>query len=112
MAISDGVATAALSAFVIGIVGNAYARLFDQPAITTIVPAVLNLVPGSLGVRGTLALMKQDSASLDLTKASSGVVLSIEMISIAFGITIGLFVASALVWPLGGRKKRAQHLAV
>jgi len=51
-----------LGAFSLGVLSNLYARMFDRPSQVVSVPAVLLLVPGGMGFRGTvprLALGRQ-----------------------------------------------------
>ena len=45
------------AAFAAGVVGNLYARRGAGPAAVAVVPALILLVPGSLGVRGVAALV-------------------------------------------------------
>jgi len=49
-----------VAAFVTGLAGNAYARFARRPAAVAIVPSLLVLVPGSLGVRSVAALVARE----------------------------------------------------
>lgn len=82
------IAAPAITSFVIGMVGNIYAACTGEPAAVPVLPAILLLVPGSLGVRGTLAFLQQSQ--------SDGLLFAINMIMTSLGITVGLF-AAALV---------------
>ena len=49
-----------VAAFAVGLVGNLYARLRRRPAAVAIVPSLILLVPGSLGVRSVSALVAKE----------------------------------------------------
>ncbi len=49
-----------VAAFAVGLVGNLYARVRRRPAAVAIVPSLILLVPGSLGVRSVSALVAKD----------------------------------------------------
>ncbi len=49
-----------VAAFAVGLVGNFYARLRRRPAAVAIVPSLILLVPGSLGVRSVSALVAKE----------------------------------------------------
>lgn len=78
-------------AFLLGITSNAYARLFDRPALVVQVPAVLLLVPGSMGFRGMTSLLDKDTLS--------GVESVFAAFVVAMAIAGGLLVANAVVSP-------------
>ncbi|KAG0232158.1 hypothetical protein BGW41_001948 [Actinomortierella wolfii] len=79
----------AIAAFAVGIAGQAYGRLTGQLSYVPLLSGVLLLVPGSVGVRGTLAFFNSDP--------SQGFEFALTMINVAMGITLGVF-CSALVW--------------
>lgn len=119
-------------AFAVGVLANLYSRVRHGVAAAVLLPAVYVQVPGSLASSGAIdsalrtadALIKgasnstvsfqasQQSRSLaDSTQSSADGLNSIvfnvaaSMIQIAIGITVGLFMAALLVYPLG--KKRS-----
>ncbi len=49
-----------LAAFATGLAGNLHARINHRPAAVAIVPSLILLVPGSLGVRSVSALVARD----------------------------------------------------
>ena len=51
-----------VGAFALGVLGNVYARSSDRPAQVVLVPAVLLLVPGSMGFRGMTSLLDRRHA--------------------------------------------------
>lgn len=77
-------------AFALALFGNAWSRWKNQPSGVAIIPGLLLLVPGSLGVRGVSALMQED--------VTSGAQATFGVVVIAVGIVAGLLSAHA-VWP-------------
>lgn len=80
-----------VGAFALGVLGNAYARVLRRPAQVVLVPAVLVLVPGSLGFRGLISLLGHDTVT--------GVETVFSMFVVAIGIVAGLLISSAVVSP-------------
>ncbi len=78
-------------ALALGVLGNGYARWLDRPAQVVTVPAVLLLVPGSMGFRGMTSLLDRDTLT--------GVETVFAMFVVAIAIVAGLLVANALVSP-------------
>ncbi|KAK5809357.1 hypothetical protein F5H01DRAFT_394960 [Linnemannia elongata] len=89
---------AALSAFVVGLLGNIYERLTHELAFVPILGAILLIVPGGMGVRSSLLLLDQSG------NAAQGTAFALQMIVVALGIAVGLFASTLIVYPLG--KKR------
>ena len=80
-----------VGAFAVGVIGNAFARLMERPAQVVQVPAMLLLVPGSMGFRGMASLLGHDTLS--------GVETVFAMFVVAFAIVAGLLIANAVVSP-------------
>jgi uncharacterized membrane protein YjjP (DUF1212 family) len=80
-----------VGAFALGVLSNAYARLLGRPAQVVLVPAVLLLVPGSMGFRGIRSLLGGETIT--------GVETVFEMFVVAFAIVAGLLIANAVVAP-------------
>jgi len=80
-----------VGAFCVGVLGNVFARVMERPAQVVHVPAVLLLVPGSMGFRGVTALLTRDTLT--------GVGTVFEMFVVAIAIVAGLLVANAVVSP-------------
>lgn len=78
-------------ALVAGVCSNAYARLARRPALVTRVPAMMHLVPGSLGFRAVALFSAED--------ALGGLELAFTMTLIAVSIATGLFAANSLIPP-------------
>jgi uncharacterized membrane protein YjjB (DUF3815 family) len=79
------------AALVTGIAGNLYARVTRRPAAIAIVPAIILLVPGTLGVQSIATLVRQD--------VLPGVALLSTLIVFAGALTAGLLFANLLVPP-------------
>jgi uncharacterized membrane protein YjjB (DUF3815 family) len=80
---------AASGALVLGMGANAISRWLDQPTAIAIIPALLLLVPGSLGFRSLQSLMAED--------VTTGIAAGFETFMIAIAIVSGLLVANLLV---------------
>ncbi|KAF9110229.1 hypothetical protein BGX27_006621 [Mortierella sp. AM989] len=79
---------AAVAAFAVGISGQLYGRLTGQLSYVALLSGILILVPGSVGVRGILAIIGNDP--------SQGFSFVLTMIHVSVAITLGVF-CSALV---------------
>ena len=82
---------ALVGAILVGLAGNAHARLFDRPSAVTQVPGLMLLVPGSLGFRSVAALLENDTLS--------GVQTAFSMILVAVGLVVGLLLANVILPP-------------
>lgn len=80
-----------VGAFALGVLANVSARLLDRPAQVVLVPAMMLLVPGSMGFRGMAALLARDTLS--------GVETVFAMFVVAIAIVGGLLIANATVSP-------------
>lgn len=93
--IPEGASAAPFAAFggalVAGLCSNGFARIVRRPALVTRVPAMMHLVPGSLGFRAVALFSAED--------ALGGLELAFTMALIAVSIATGLFAANSLVPP-------------
>jgi uncharacterized membrane protein YjjB (DUF3815 family) len=80
-----------VGALALGVLANLYARLLGRPAQVVSVPAMLLLVPGSMGFRGMAALLDRDTLT--------GVESVFAMFVVALAIVAGLLIANAIVSP-------------
>jgi uncharacterized membrane protein YjjB (DUF3815 family) len=78
-----------LGSSALAIASNLYARLRDRPVSTMLVPGMLLLVPGSLGLRGVSSLLDHD--------VIAGVSGAFEMVMVSIGLVAGLLVANVVV---------------
>jgi uncharacterized membrane protein YjjP (DUF1212 family) len=80
-----------VGALVVGVAGNAYARVRRRPAAVVIVPGILLLVPGSLGLRSLRLLLGNDPLT--------GVSLGFTTLLVAISVVAGLLLANLVVSP-------------
>jgi uncharacterized membrane protein YjjB (DUF3815 family) len=80
-----------IGAIFAGVSGNLYARRLDRPAAIPMVPAIMLLVPGSLGLRSLAKFIEKD--------VMSGVMTAFSMILIAVALVTGLLMANVIVPP-------------
>lgn len=80
-----------LGGFAVGLAGNLYARLSFRPASTVNLPALVLLVPGSLGLSSLAILLDADIVA--------GVETAFQAIMTAVALTIGMIVAGVVVPP-------------
>ncbi|KAF9919698.1 hypothetical protein FBU30_010656 [Linnemannia zychae] len=85
--------SSALASFAIGLCGNLYQRATHQLTFQAVVCAVFFLVPGSLGLKGAMALFTDDMAG--------GVNFALQMVITAIAISVGLFASALVVYPMG-----------
>jgi len=80
-----------LGAVIAGVVGNVWGRFLDRPPIIVTVPAIMLLVPGSLGFRSVVWMMADDTMS--------GVDAAFETGLVAMALAVGLLMANVIVPP-------------
>lgn len=80
-----------IGALALGIGANLYARLLDRPQQVVLVPAVILLVPGSMGFRGISSLLDRNTLT--------GIETTFATFVVAMAIVAGLLIANALVSP-------------
>ena len=80
-----------LGAVLLGLAGNAYARYAQRPSAILELPALMLLVPGSLGFRGVSSLLAHETVS--------GVEAAFATFLVAAALVAGLLVANVLLPP-------------
>ncbi len=92
-----GVLGAAMS---VGIASNLYARIFDRPALMMMLPGLIILVPGSLGLRSLQMFMAhapndaiKDTATIDAVQSSFTVLV------IGVALVVGLLLSNVIMPP-------------
>jgi uncharacterized membrane protein YjjP (DUF1212 family) len=80
-----------IGAMFAGASSNLYARWLDRPAAIPMVPAIMLLVPGSLGLSSLAKFIERD--------VMSGVMTAFSMILIAVALVTGLLMANVIVPP-------------
>jgi len=79
------------AALAVGVAGNLYERWTRQPAAVPVVPAIVMLLPGSLGVRSIASLVAHDIVS--------GMELAFTLVVLATALAAGLLLANLVVPP-------------
>ena len=80
-----------VGALAVGITGNVFSRRMQRPAVLPMLPGLLLLVPGSLGVRSLSALLADDIVG--------GLSTAFAMAFVAAALVSGLLVANTVVAP-------------
>jgi len=90
-----------IAALAVGIISNIYAKIKKRLAIIPIILGVLLLVPGSVGVKGSLAFLIDQNFE-------TGVQFTISMFTVSMWITIGVFLSNLIVFPF----KNSEHMGL
>jgi uncharacterized membrane protein YjjP (DUF1212 family) len=77
-----------VASFAAAIASNAIARALDRPVSITLVPALLLIVPGSVGFRGLASLVDRQTVS--------GIETAFRMVLMLSALVVGLFAAQAV----------------
>lgn len=80
-----------IAAFLLGVLANLYARVRRRPAAIPLVPALMLLVPGSIGFRSLLSLLERN--------VLSGVETAFQMTMVAVSLVTGLLLANVALPP-------------
>ncbi|CAI4043614.1 uncharacterized protein SKDI_10G1090 [Saccharomyces kudriavzevii IFO 1802] len=109
--------TAALAAFVIGVLGNLYSRIWQGLAVSAMLPAIFVQVPSGIASQNSLLSGLQNAnkivntivngsvtATTSTSDPSSSMSFGMTMIQVCVGISVGLFASSLFVYPFGKKK--------
>lgn len=114
--------SSAIGAFTIGILGNLYSRIGHGLAFAAMLPGIFAIVPSGIAAQGSLVdgvcvansitnhtgNNTSDDCNSNNNNNSTGFSgLGGSMTQVAVGITVGLFAATLIVYPLGLGKKRS-----
>ncbi|CAE6443654.1 unnamed protein product [Rhizoctonia solani] len=94
----------AIGAFVVGVLGNLYSRVFRGTAFVVMVNGIGFLIPSGIAAAGGLA---QNYRGSEGDQYSSGLSLGFRMVQVAIGVTVGLFGSGLIVYSFGSRKRGA-----
>lgn len=102
----------ALGAFTVGILGNIYGRFFSNGAsFPVMVTGILLQLPSGLSQGGIFNFAAEGSETKNTTSQySQGFSVAQQLVSVAIGLTVGLFVAAVVTHPLGGSKRRGSGI--
>ena len=109
----------ALGSFVVGLLSNIYDRWFRSykrigycsTKFTSMICGIFDLVPGGFAARNVLSSgllqlenQRNNNGTADAATSTGTLTFGISMIEIAIGITVGLFISTLVVYPLGNKK--------
>lgn len=95
----------AIGSFCVGILGNLYGRISKGASFPVMVTGILMQVPSGLK-EGGLFNFANDTSGGSVQQWSQGFRVAGQLVSVAIGLTVGLFVAAVVTHPLGGSKRR------
>lgn len=88
------------AAICVGVASNLYARIFDRPALMMMLPGLIILVPGSLGLRSLQMFMAhapddfvKDNTTIDAVQSSFTVLV------VGVALVVGLLLANVILPP-------------
>ncbi|KAI8578161.1 hypothetical protein K450DRAFT_248402 [Umbelopsis ramanniana AG] len=87
-----------IPAFVVGLLGNLMHKFTGKMSFDAVLLGVFFLVPGSLGLKAALGTFSDSTTGVN---GGQGAYFALAMIESAIGITVGLFVATLVVYPRG-----------
>ncbi|KAF8435404.1 DUF1212-domain-containing protein [Boletus edulis BED1] len=96
--------SAAVGAFVVGLVSNIYGRFFNGNAFVVMITGILFQVPSGLGNGGLLNFVS-DQTSGSSSSYLSGFQTALQLISVAIGLTVGLGISLVVVHPIQSRRR-------
>lgn len=101
--------TASIGAFIVGILGNLYSRIWKGLAVSAMLPAIFVQVPSGIASQSSLlsgvqAANQITGNSTTSSSDSSSLAFGATMVEVSIGISVGLFAAALFVYPFG--KKR------
>ncbi|CAK9784668.1 DUF1212-domain-containing protein [Cutaneotrichosporon oleaginosum] len=107
--------TSAIGSFCVGIIGNLYGRFFSNGAsFPVMVTGILMQLPSGLSQGGLFSFAAEGqkisesngTSGTTTTQYSQGFQVAEQLVSVAIGLTVGLFVAAVVTHPLGGGRRR------
>ncbi|KIK67157.1 hypothetical protein GYMLUDRAFT_37206 [Collybiopsis luxurians FD-317 M1] len=97
----------AVGAFAIGMISNVAGRFLNGNAFTIMITGILFQVPSGLGNNGLLVFVSQQTDDSENSSEAylSGFQTSLQLISVAIGLTIGLGISLFLSHPIPSRRR-------
>ncbi|ORX40084.1 hypothetical protein BD324DRAFT_648693 [Kockovaella imperatae] len=96
--------SSAIGAFVVGTLGSLYGRLARGANFPVTVVGILFQLPSGLA-NGGIFNFAQESTSGNSNAYSDGFQVAEQLVSVAIGLTVGLFVSAVVTNPLGGSRR-------
>ncbi|KAM0746733.1 DUF1212-domain-containing protein [Meredithblackwellia eburnea MCA 4105] len=102
--------SSALGSFTVGFLGNVYGKInrSTSPFVVMVVGVLVQLPSGLSASGGLLTFASSDSSSASY---SAGFTTAESLVSVAIGLTVGLFLAAAVVNIFGGGRRRGSYLS-
>ncbi|OCF33455.1 hypothetical protein I316_04875 [Kwoniella heveanensis BCC8398] len=97
--------TSAIGSFVVGTLGNLYGRISNGSSFPVTVTGILFQLPSGLS-NGGIFNFAAESSDGSATAYSDGFSVAEQLVSVAIGLTVGLFVSAAVTHPFGGGRRR------
>ncbi|WRT67746.1 uncharacterized protein IL334_004718 [Kwoniella shivajii] len=101
--------TSAIGSFVVGTLGNLYGRLSNGSSFPVTVTGILFQLPSGLS-NGGIFNFAAESSDGSSTAYSDGFSVAEQLVSVAIGLTVGLFVSAAVTHPFGGGRRRGSGI--
>ncbi|KIJ54220.1 hypothetical protein M422DRAFT_153810 [Sphaerobolus stellatus SS14] len=100
----------AIGALTVGVVANLYGRFFYGNAYVVMITGILFQLPSGLANGGLLTFAAVNSSESDSSQQfesyEAGFKVAAQLIAVAIGLTVGLFMSVVIVHPLGGSRRR------
>ncbi|KAM0746504.1 DUF1212-domain-containing protein [Meredithblackwellia eburnea MCA 4105] len=101
--------SSALGSFTVGFLGNIYGKFSKATSpFVVMVIGVLVQLPSGLSNGGLLTFASSDDSSVSY---SAGFTTAQSLVEVAIGLTVGLFIAAAIVNFFGGGRRRGSNLS-
>ncbi|KAF8308758.1 DUF1212-domain-containing protein [Clavulina sp. PMI_390] len=98
--------SSACGSLIVGVLGNLYGRVYYGNAFVVMITGILFQLPSGLSNGGLLAFASQTQSG-STTSYATGFQTAEQLVQVAIGLTVGLFVASVLVHPFQSRRRGA-----
>ncbi|KAL7420196.1 pheromone-regulated protein prm10 [Cryptotrichosporon argae] len=98
----------AIGSFCVGILGNLYGRFSNGASFPVMVTGILFQLPSGLSNGGIFSFAADTGGTT--SQYSEGFGVAEQLVSVAIGLTVGLFVSAVVTHPLGGGRKRGSGI--
>ncbi|QRW10061.1 pheromone-regulated membrane protein [Ceratobasidium sp. AG-Ba] len=102
--------TSALGSLAVGLAGNLYGRFFSGTAFVVMITGILFQLPSGLSNGGLLSFASTNNDAGATYSYATGFRVAEQLVSVAIGLTVGLFCSAVLVHPFGGSRRRGGGL--
>ncbi|KIM31131.1 hypothetical protein M408DRAFT_327422 [Serendipita vermifera MAFF 305830] len=103
----------AIGAFVVGVAGNIYGRFNQGNAFVVMISGIMFQLPTGLSNGGLLAFARDSTqGTADDYAYASGFQVAGQIVSVAVGLTVGLFIAAVSVYPFASKQRGTALLSL